>query len=345
MSIVHYKNKKNGVTYVYESVGYWDKDKQQARNKRECIGKLDPITGEIIHNKRYLERMGAEQTKPGPVPIINHKRLFYGAIHLFDSIAEHLGVSDDLKICFPEHHRQIMSIAYYLILENRSPLSRFPKWAQTHAHPYGKIITSQRSSEVFQSIDEDSKQRFFKLQSERRLEDEYLAYDTTSISSYSRTLKQVRYGMNKDHDPLAQINLALLFGHSSRLPVCYRKMAGNISDVTTVKKLIFDLKYLSIDKVKLVMDRGFYSEANINDLYKHHYKFLIAAKTSLRLVKTKLDEVRGAMITRSNYSSRHDLYCVSFTTNWDYSELKPRSGEWIKDKKRLYLHIYYNDHG
>ncbi len=48
MSFVHMKNKQNGVTYVYESVGFWDKQKQQARNRRKCIGKLDPKSGEII---------------------------------------------------------------------------------------------------------------------------------------------------------------------------------------------------------------------------------------------------------------------------------------------------------
>ena len=52
MSLVYLKNKKNGVTYVYESSGYWDKEKQQARNIRTCIGKLDPVTGEIIPSKK-----------------------------------------------------------------------------------------------------------------------------------------------------------------------------------------------------------------------------------------------------------------------------------------------------
>ena len=32
MSLVYVKNKKNGVTYVYESSGFWDKNKQQARH-------------------------------------------------------------------------------------------------------------------------------------------------------------------------------------------------------------------------------------------------------------------------------------------------------------------------
>ena len=34
--------------YVYDSVSYWDKEKQQPRSKRKLIGKLDPVTGEII---------------------------------------------------------------------------------------------------------------------------------------------------------------------------------------------------------------------------------------------------------------------------------------------------------
>jgi hypothetical protein len=54
-------------------------------------------------------------------------------------------------------------------------MSRFPKWAQTHAHPYGKNIPSQRNSELFGTIREDVKQQFFLLQGQRRLEKEFLA--------------------------------------------------------------------------------------------------------------------------------------------------------------------------
>ena len=35
-------------TYVYDSVSYWDKEKQQPRSKRKLIGKIDPVTGEIV---------------------------------------------------------------------------------------------------------------------------------------------------------------------------------------------------------------------------------------------------------------------------------------------------------
>ena len=48
MAIIKKYNKANHTTYVYNSVSYWDKEKQQPRSKRKLIGKIDPETGEIV---------------------------------------------------------------------------------------------------------------------------------------------------------------------------------------------------------------------------------------------------------------------------------------------------------
>ena len=124
-------------------------------------------------------------------------RSFYGATYLFDAIGEKIGIIADLKHCFPAQYKQILSIAYYLILEENNPLFRFEKWSILHKHPYGQIITSQRSSELFAAITEEKKNEFFRLQGKRRNEKEFWAYDTTSISSFSEHLRQVQYGNNK----------------------------------------------------------------------------------------------------------------------------------------------------
>jgi len=34
---------------------YWDKEKKQGRNKQVCIGKIDPLSGEIVR-KRLMKR-------------------------------------------------------------------------------------------------------------------------------------------------------------------------------------------------------------------------------------------------------------------------------------------------
>lgn len=48
MAIIKKYNAKNNTTYVYDSVSYWDKDLKQPRSKRKLIGKIDPVTGEIV---------------------------------------------------------------------------------------------------------------------------------------------------------------------------------------------------------------------------------------------------------------------------------------------------------
>jgi len=346
MATVNQENKKTGVTYVYESEGYWDKEKQQSRSRRKCIGKLDPDTGKLILSKKYLVEKELEALKkrpPGPVPTVESNRLFHGATYMFDAIGKRLGVTHDLRQCFPDTYDKILSVAYYLIMEDRNSLSRFPKWGRTHVHPYGKELPSQRSSDLFSSIGEHAKQQFFQAQSSRRLETEYLAYDTTSISSHSKLMKQVKWGKNKDYDPLPQINLALVYGQESRLPVYYRKLPGNISDVMTLQKTLADIDFLKLDKVSLVMDRGFYSEVNVNALYQKHYKFLMATRIGLSFVQKYLNPAREIMQSRSSYSSKDKLNYLSQTIPWQYSEAKKRSGEVVTSEKRLYLHLFHND--
>ncbi|MCR3921398.1 MAG: IS1634 family transposase [Firmicutes bacterium] len=341
-TIVHQKDKRTGITYAYESVSHWDKEKKQSRAKRKLIGRVDPATGNIVPTRKRKEKEAERLKNTGPVPAECVKRSYYGATYLLDEIGESLGITEDLKRCFPDRYQQILSVAYYLILEGKSPLSRFPKWAALHKHPYDKDIPSQRSSELFASISEDERYQFFCLQGRRRTEKEYLAYDTTSISSYSKGLKQVRYGYNKEGDYLPQINLALLFGEESNLPFYYRKLPGNISDVKTIKNLIADMDFLEYKKIKLVMDRGFYSEENINALFQNHLKFLMSAKLSLTFVKNELNNVRDNIRTWTNYSQKYELYALTQSIRWTYSQKRPYIGETLAGERRMYLHLYFN---
>lgn len=343
-TIVFYKNKKNGITYAYESIPYWDKEKHQGRSNRKCIGHVEPETGEIIPN-RPKDSGSTKETgviKRGPKATEHCKRTFYGATYLFDEIGRKPGVTEDLRKCFPDTYEKILSIAYFLILEDRNPLSRFSHWSAIHKHPFCNDIPSQCSSEIFASITEEDRLGFFSLQGKRRSDKEYLAYDISTISSYSKCLKRVQYGYNKEHDPLAQINPALLFGQESQLPFYYRKLPGNITDVKTVKNLLADLDYLGYQKVHMVMDRGFYSEDNVNGLFRDHIKFLLGVRLSLRFVKAVLEQYRDSIRTWSNYNKEYESFMVCIPIEWDYSQERPYKRDTIKGKTRMYLHIYFN---
>ncbi len=257
-AIVYQTDKRSGITYAYESVSCWDRDKQQSRAKRTLVGRVDSETGEIVptDGRCRKKKEALIAAKRGPVPSAQTSRSFYGATYLLDALGEKLGIAEDLKQCFPSVYLQILSVAYYLIIEDKNPLYRFEKWSSLHKHPYGKNIASQRSSELFASITEEGKNKFFRLQGKRRAEKEFWAYDITSVSSYSECLRQVQYGRNKEYDLLPQLNLALVFGETSNLPFYYRKLAGNIPDSKTIKNLLADLDILGFSKVRLVMDRA-----------------------------------------------------------------------------------------
>ena len=125
-------------------------------------------------------------------------------------------------------------------------------------------------------------------------------------------------------------------------PFYYRKLAGNIPDSKTVKHLLEDLDILGFGKTKFVMDRGFYSEDNINGLYRGHVKFLVGTKLSLKFIKKNLDDVYDDIRMFNNYDDSIATYGYTVSTEWDYTQERPYKGDVIKDKRRMYIHYYYS---
>lgn len=335
-----YQRSKNGEIYVYENYPYWSKENQRSQAKRICIGKLDPVSNQIIPTRGR---------KPNPSVCcnnINDKAIArcrsYGATYLLDEIGKKLNIIEDLKSVFSDTYKQILSIAYYMILEDNSPLSRFEKWSNKHKHPYDRNIPSQRSSELFASITDSDRAKFFKLQKKRRIDKEYLFQDITSISSYSEALRLLQYGYNRENDKLPQLNLAIVYGESSELPFYYRKLAGNIPDMKTLKPLLSDFTDLGFDNIKVGMDRAFYTEENINALYKDGVKFLIGANKDTKYIKDQIDSARAEINQFKNYNDDYALYGHTVQTKWSYKEKRPNKGDILKEKKRIYVHVYYN---
>ena len=104
------------------------------------------------------------------------------------------------------------------------------------------------------------------------------------------------------------------------LTVYYRKLAVNITAVKTIENLVKDVDFLKLGKLKLVIDSGFYSEKNINDLMKHHHKFLIKARLLHNLVSNQLNKICDDFVTRFNNNFELKFYVMSFTEKLEYTE-------------------------
>lgn len=325
----HHKNKKTGVIYVYETVSSWNKEKKQSTNKQVCIGKLDPLTNELIPNKRQMEAMNPPELRNPTAATIE----VYGPFMILDSVTKELGLSQRLKKHFPESYQQILSIAYFLVHRGIA-LFRIENWSQSHKHPYGGILTSQTVSRLLLDQKEDSRQAFFKDWRNEVIDKECLCYDITSVSSYANQNEYVEYGYNRDKEDLPQINLAMLFGQESIMPVYYKRLPGSIPDVSTLSNLLKTLNYLGYEKLHLVLDKGFYSEDNINGLFSGSHKFTVGASIHLKWIQRIIDEYQPQMELPDHYRKFGDETLF----------VQTKLHRWGEHRKRLYVHLYFNAH-
>lgn len=321
-------NKKSGVSYIYEVESYWDKIRKQPRNKQVCVGKLDPTSGKFIPSKRLSPAQAAIRD-----PQVTATAEIVGPCIVLDFISKYLGIPNLLKACFSTKHKQILTMAYYLT-SCGGALSHCESWCKNHAHPFLKPLTSQRISEILASITINEKQTFLHKWMKKALENDYLCYDITSVSSYAKCNEYLKYGYNRDGEKLPQINLAMLFGQISCLPLYYHQMPGNIADVSTLHNLLKTFKALDIKSLNCVMDKGFYSKKNINTLLASRNKFTLPVPINNKWIQRVIDEVYDVVDSPQGYRKLDNeiLYI--------HSKLYP----WGKNRRRCYLHLYYNAH-
>ena len=323
---VYQKNKKTGVTYVYEAVSVWNKELGQSRNKQVCVGKIDPATGDFVPSKRLDPQQAAVRD-----PIVTASAQVVGPSIVLDEFSKRTGLGKLLKSCFPDTHRQMLAMANYLALQGGA-LSHCSSWAKSHVPALATSLSSQRISEMLSSIGIDGKQTFLGKWLEHVLENDYICYDITSVSSYSELNEYIKYGYNRDEEKLPQLNLAMLFGQKSALPVYYHRVPGSINDVSTLHNLVLTFKALEVKRLHFVMDKGFYSKKNVDELAAHRDRFTIGVPMSNKWVQHAIDEIRDTIHGPEGYRKLDDeiLYV--------HTKLYP----WGEEKRRCYLHLYYN---
>lgn len=328
-NITYQHNKKTGAIYAYSVQSYWDKEKKAPRNKQLYLGKLNPDTGEIIPSTRRKPR---QKEVPSSGEAATAVARVAGPYLLLQKIAEDTGLSVILKKCFPLLHQQILSLVFFIV-QKGLPLSRSETWSASHLHPFEEPIASQRISELLRSLTEGDRQRFLSLWLQKITEDDYLCYDITSISSYAQSNEFVRYGYNRDDERLPQINMAMLFGQKSKLPAYYRRIQGNISDVATLKTTVKSLDFLGVSHIHFVLDRGFYSQGNIDALLACRHHFTIAVPAGRKWVEEMIEEHVESVASPSNYREVGENEALYMST---------KLYKWGEEGRRTYVHLYYN---
>lgn len=94
------------------------------------------------------------------------------------------------------------------------------------------------------------------------------------------------------------------------------------------------LFYLNLSHLHMVMDRGFYSKTNIDELLEYKHKFTIGVPIQRQWVKSIIDEFYEDIEMPDNYHK------IDGETLYVKTKLHP----WGESRKRTYVHVYYNSH-
>ncbi len=127
-----------------------------------------------------------------------------------------------------------------------------------------------------------------------------MVYDITSLSSHSQLIPLLEYGYNRDNLDLPQINLAMMVDPTKGIPLMYDLYPGSIIDVSTMKNTITKMQTQGIKDCTLVMDRGFFSTVNVEDLVENNYSFIIPAPLSLKTAKQAISSIHTTIEDPNN---------------------------------------------
>ena len=339
------EKRSNGDIYIYERItAYNEKTRKTYTVSQKLKGKIKAGTQEIVPTRPKKSR--------GEERVANATRRHTGLTDILEWVGKSSGIDDDVRASFGEgDSEKMLSIARYWIGSGGNTLPRLESWQVMHPLPYQEAITEDVYGKLFKDVgrNEDGVQSYFSARATRLGESPVLAFDSTTISTYSENQSEARRGFNKDGDGLNTIKLLTLYSVKAREPIAFSKQPGNIPDVISIENTLTQLKCLDLEKPLIVTDNGYYSQQNMMEFALRNVKFLTLADPNIVWVRETVDELRETIAGMSSTCPFDPTICGATSRRMhQFSRVRRRSrngkaaGEKETLSRRLYVHVYYS---
>ena len=345
-------HQKNGDIYLMERQIQYDPIKKYNKVlSSKLVSKIPKGEKNPVPTRPKATKGHKSDVKPGK---LSASRVRVGMMDIVDHIGSVSGIdaavyaSTDLGTA-----QKIISIARYLFASNGQTLPGIQTWQFTHPLPYVSGISEDVYHDLFNRIglDESLQQNFFRERCSLLEDNDAIAYDSTTVSTYSENQIDARYGFNKSHDGLKTVKLLTLYSINSRQPIAFTKQPGNLPDVTAIENALNQLGALGVTDAEIVTDNGYYSEPNLSEMLQRGFDFVTLAKTSLKWIRPEIDkhmEDLGTIHSVCPFDITTHGITVMLMHEFDkvrkYASHKTgaEKGSTETFKRRIYLHIYFN---
>lgn len=345
-------SQKNGDTYILERRTIYDPEKKYTKVlSTKLIAKI-PKGSEIpVPTRPKRDKNSIPDAK---TEIVTAKRDHVGMMEIIEHIGSTSGIDNAIYASTDMATAQkVISLARYLLATNGQSLPGILTWQYNHPLPYEDGITEDVYHNLFVQLgtDESLQQSFFRHRCAALSANDALAYDSSTISTYSENQNEARYGFNKAHDGLKTIKLLTLYSIENRQPVAFTKQPGNLPDVTSITNAINQLSALGVHTTEIITDNGYYSEQNFAELLLAGFDFITLAKTTVKWIRPEIDKQREALEGFKSVCpfdpSTHGVSVLlmhDFERKRKYNSHKSgaQKGDAETFTRRIYLNIYFN---
>ena len=349
------QKQKNGDIYVIERKTKYDPVKKfNVVLSSKILGKIPkgeeemvptrpkrPNGTKVLNSKEQQSEITASRRKVGMMDIIDH-------------IGKISGIDDAIYANTDKGTAQkVISLARYLLATDGQSLPGITSWQYSHPLPYDEGLSESIYHDLFTDVgrNESLMQSFFASRIEKAGDTALLAYDSTTISTYSKQISEARFGFNKAHDGLPTVKLLSLYSVETRQPVVFTRQPGNQPDVITIENVLKQLQVLGIKKAEIVTDNGYYSEKNLAEMLHAHFDFITLVKIGISWVKKELENRFNEFSSTGSAcpfdTSTHGVSVMlkhEFTRQRKYASVKKglAGGTQESFERRIYLHLYFN---
>lgn len=346
------QTQKNGDIYLLERRTIYDPEKKYNRIlSTKLIAKIPKGEKDPVSTRPKRSRKANPDQNSG---IVSATRKHVGMMDIIDHIGKVSGIDDAVYASTDFGTAQkIISLARYLLATNGQSLPGIQTWQFNHPLPYEDGISEDVYHNLFVSVglNEGLQQKFFQRRCASLSDEDALAYDSSTISTYSENQNEARYGFNKAHDGLKTIKLLTLYSIESRQPIAFTKQPGNLPDVISVTNAIKQLAALGVNTTEIITDNGYYSERNFSELLQAGFDFITLAKTSIKWIRPEIDKQMEALNDfRTLCPFDHTTHGVTVLLKHDFKKTRKYASHKTGAEKgseevffrRIYLHIFFN---
>ena len=269
----------NGKKYAYDMKSFWDKEQKKYRKKSIYLGRVKDEENSIIEKKQ------ASQEDPSLI-------LTYGDTYSIHTCVKQSMYSDIFKALMPGHNDTLMGLVCYKLL-NTSAMRHAQTWTRGN---YASLLyknaglSSQQISAFLKKLGKEKIWRdFFKSYIKK------IAVGKTGIVIDSTGLpNEINFPLSAwgchGGEAERETRLVMAIEGNTGMPLYFRYMAGNIVDVSSLSNTIKELKAMGINMSFALIDAGYYSEANIAELYSNNISFLTRLPANRTLFQKLIDE-------------------------------------------------------